>query len=110
MVFSLLSIMMHAGVVGVFLALALLTNALGFIFAIWKSNILDFTECGSSLKCKTQAKYFVAVYIMWLIASVVFVVAVAWRTPRIIDWQACGNNCNYLQLILSVIRMRWWFP
>jgi len=112
MVFSLLSIMMHAiGVVGVFLALALLTDVLGFIFSIWKSHILDFTECDSSLKCETQAKYFAVAYIMSIIASVVFVIAVAWRTPHIINWQACGNNCNYLQsIILSAIYMRWLFP
>jgi len=112
MVFSLLSIMMHAiGVVGVFLALALLTDVLGFIFSIWESRILDFTECDSSLKCETQAKYFSASYIMWIIASVVFVIAVARHTPPIINWQACGNNCNYLQsIILSTIYMRWWFP
>ncbi len=109
MVFSLLSIMMHAiGVAGVFLALALLTDVLGFIFSIWESRILDFTECDSSLKCETQAKYFAVAYIMLIIASVAFVIAVAWRTPRIINWQACGNNCNYLQsIILSTIYMRW---
>jgi hypothetical protein len=111
MVFSLLSIMMHAiGVVGVFLALALLTDALGFIFAIWESRILDFTECDSSLRCDTQVKFFDVAYIMWMIASVAFAIAVAWRTPRIINWQACGNNCNYLSMILSTIYMRWWFP
>jgi phosphoglycerol transferase MdoB-like AlkP superfamily enzyme len=111
MVFSLLSIMMHAiVVVGVFLALALLTDILGFIFSIWESRILDFTECDSSLKCETQAKYFAAAYIMSIIASVAFIIAVVWHLPPSINWQACGNNCNYLQLILSAIYMRWWFP